>query len=457
MHGALVSDVASLGARDKALCRRAGLHSVEQVLIKPRADLARRLAVSEDHAARIRSAIQRAAVPPMHCVWDTLHTDTTTSTVVPGTPRADEPGPSPVGPAAPTPAQAYLSTGVASLDACLGGGYARGMVSELLGESAAGKTQLLLYTAVHTALALNTPDSVALGGQGRGVALITTHGRSAARHMVQRMVTMAHACLQDVLGARADATSLAQAMRTMLRNVTIACAFTFESAQHVLCYTLPGLLERTHTHQRDAHDPPPIALVVLDSVPPLLQDDSLQEEEPRSATAAHTLRAARLHALAEWLRRIAAGAHASDAATTRPLAVVVVNHVSDAFEHDQALVRHAHALRTSEDTAFSPRYAPDPAHLLPLPYATQAAHFSGLLASVQRGDDALKTAQLGLVWANCVNARFLVSHTPQRGTARRLAVVFAPHAPAGHAAYFAITPRGIEPCVAGAPFIQNAL
>lgn len=438
----------------------AGLHSVEQVLIEPRADLARRLAVSEDHAARIRTAIQRAAAPPTQCVWDALLTDTTPD-IVPGTPRADEPTPSPAAHAAPTAAHAFLSTGVASLDACLGGGYARGMVSELLGESAAGKTQLLLYTAVHTALALDTPDSVALGGPGRGVALITTHGRSAARHMVQRMVNMAHACLQDTLGARADTACLAHATRVLLRNVTIACAFTFDAAQHVLCYTLPGMLQRSPTRQRDAaHDPPAIALVVLDSVPPLLQDDSLQEEPPpRSATSAHTLRAARLHAIAEWLRRLAAGTYARDAsATHRPLAVVVVNHVSDAFEHDQALVRHAHALRTAEDgTSLAPRHAPDATHLLPLPYATQAAHFSGLLASVQRGDDALKTAQLGLVWANCVNARFLVSHTPQRGTTRRLAVVFAPHATAGHAAYFAITPRGIEPSAAAtAPSIQNA-
>ena len=393
---------------------------------EPSADLARRLHVPEEHAARIRNAVQRAAAPMPRCVWDEVERSARYG-VVPGTPGADEPLDYPAA-AGMAPAGAFVSSGSHALDACLGGGYARGIISEILGESSAGKTQLVLHTAVTTALGLGTSASVTAGGAGAGVALITTHGRSAARHMVHRMVHMAHAVL-EAADAPDTPALVERGTRVMLRNVSIACAFTFDSAQHVLCYTLPGMIARQRDAGRD------VALVVLDSVPPLLQDDSL--EEPTARASAHSVRAARLHALAEWLKRLAAGgAAARDAG---PLAVLVVNHVSDAFDHDKALVRHA--LAHGGGTPVHPRI--DAAHLLPLPYAPQAAHFSGLLASVQRGDQDLKTAQLGLVWANCVNARFLVAHTPHAAM-RRLAVVFAPTARAGDAALFAVTPRGID-------------
>lgn len=409
---------------------------MEQLLSEPPLELAKRLGVSDEHARHIRGTVQRAAAPAPVCVYDLVEGGS--GALVPGTPREDEI--EAFGEEEAAPYVSFLPSGSSVLDACLGGGYARGMISELIGESSSGKTQLLLHTAVYNALALGTPASVVRGGEGEGVALISTQGRSAARHMVHRMVQMAHEMLHegyvqldippDTLPALVE-----QGVSIMLRNVSIACAFTFESAQHVLCYTLPGLVAR-----RRAQGVACIQLVVVDSIPPLLQEDSLEADPMPGGSAAHSIRAARLHALSEWLKRLAAAPRACEA-----IAVLVANHVSDAFDHDKAMVRHAYAQGELPRWNAPSRRIVDPAHLLPLPYAAQAAHFSGLLASVPHDgalpqDADLKTAQLGLVWANCVNARYLVAHAAD--DARRFAVVFSPTAPSGEVR-FTITPRGL--------------
>lgn len=345
---------------------------------------------------------------------------------VPGTPRQDDAprcaspvalGRPPDVRSAPDP----LTSGDPQIDAALGGGFYRGMVSELLGESSCGKTQLVMYTAVCTALGLGTPDCVLSGGAGRSVAIISTSGQSAVRRMVDRMVQMTRA----LAGGAADT-----AVSAMLHNVFLTSALTYEAAEHVLCYTLPGLL----TH-RD------VALVVLDSVPPLFQEDSLPAPAPAPAAPAHTVRAARLLALGDWLKRLAAGRPGTSA---QRRAVVVVNHVSDAFAPEKTLVRDA--LAQGHGTAAE--------HTLPLAYQPQAAHFSGLFACVTgaapgtgdvRLESDLKTAQLGLVWANCLNARFLVSNTRRTagGQVRRLRAVFTPMRPHRSEALYTISAGGI--------------
>ncbi|WFD00425.1 DNA repair protein rhp57 [Malassezia yamatoensis] len=441
-----IAEFRCLSQRDLALCRRANVHSVEQLLSHSIQELTRKLGVHESHAIRIRNVIQRAAAPPMQCIYDQIRIPSE----VPGTPLQDEPSASLDSDALDSLAasdvfhpstsyltlnqlrlKSFLSTGQPALDECMGGGFTKGMVSELLGESASGKTQMLLSTTVSVALALHTPQSVLLGGKGESVALITTQGRSAARHMVHRLVEITSAQLHNL-----PADQLQSAIHAVLRNVSIACAFSYETAQHVLCYMLPAMILRFHEQYHDHHTPPPIGLVALDSIPPLLQHDILQEES-ESISVSPTARAAKLHALAEQLREIAMG-------SADKIAVVVVNHVSDAFDQDRAYVRQAIAknlLGSEIPKEKSPAVVPN-THLLPLSYATQAVHFSGLLSSVQHRDSHLKTAQLGLVWANCINARFLLTHTHSHSKMRRLRVVFAPNAPANRHVDFSIESKG---------------
>lgn len=431
----------------------AGYFSTEQLLIEPVGEVAKRLHVAEDDAVRLRTTVQRVAAPVAYCAWDAIEARGPGD--VPGTPYQGEDDvlQAKVHEAEAHRPDAYVSTGVACLDTCLGGGFAKGMVSELVGESSTGKTQLVLHTAAATALGLASSDastSILHGGQGCSVALMTTHGQSSARHMVHRMAQMAEELVKDA-DDTAPPALVDHARELVLRNVSIACTFTWESAEHVLCYTLLGLgarLEETKV--------PPLALLAVDSIPPLLQEDSL-DPGVRPTGAAHTVRAARLHALAEWLKRLAAGA------THAPIAVLVVNHVSDAFEHDKAYVRQALAQGTLPYTP-SQTDAPtgwmDTAHVLPLPYAAQAAHFSGLLASVPaasplaprvRLDEDLKSAQLGLVWSNCINARYLLSHAPLDAVARRrFTVVFSPTAASRSEAYYTLSRRGIHASALGA-------
>lgn len=139
----------------------------------------------------------------------------------------------------------------------------------------------------------------------------------------------------------------------------------------------------------------------------------------------------------------------------RGRAVLVLNHVSDAFGADKDVAR-----QFVFDTAAS---APRPARALPdypasMGYTAQSAFCSGLLASVPptlaetmaasrpdaSSDSPLyaltpKTAQLGHTWTNCVNMRLFLAQTRGRVTAeddvrkrmtvRRAAVVFSAFGP----------------------------
>lgn len=440
----------------------AGLYDAEQILMLSTAHLAHDLSVSEAHAKQIRHVVERAIAPPQPSLWDMLHADTLR---IPGTPNQDDVSPEVLSPVARSISSAplvpqsvtsdFVSSGNATLDQCMGGGFAKGMVSELVGESASGKTQLVLYAAVCTALGCSTgmapaPFSVLYGGCGHAVALITTHGRSAARHMVRRMVDMANNMLRAWYAQQSYPTEdmdahVDNAVKKMLANIYVACALKFEAMEHALCYTLPGLMARMRT-TTDM----PLSLIVVDSIPPLFQEDAVDPDEDMAKH--HSVRAARLHALGQWLKRLAAGT------VWGSPAVVVTNHVKDAFASDTAFVRHALAqgqlpLAVSDSAPCRGPLAEAP----PVPIGLQAAHFQGLLACIPCVATAVtqlpvpKMAQLGLVWSNCINARYLLAVMPAphgmslTAAPRRLRTVFAPTGPSATAeALFLLTSAGIH-------------
>ena len=353
-----------------------------------------------------------------------------------------------------------VSSGVLTLDACLNGGFARGMVSEVVGESSVGKTQLCLYVAVCTALGLHTTmhrpaaHSVISGGSGRTVALIATKGRSAAQHMVNRMAEMAREILgewyekQGIYPADYIHNRVEDGVRLVLENVYLACAFTFDTAEHLLRYTLPGLISRKRLTSN------PVELVVVDSIPPLLQEDFHDTALPETSASIHSVRAFRLHELASLLKRLADGT----------IAVIVTNHVNDAFAQDAALVQRALAdeeIPWSKADLEIPYRKESQTVSLPLNYTLQAAHFSGLLAYVPRKENCdikmttflaerdSKVAQLGLVWTNCINARFLLTHDRNKSRndhgIRRFRVVFSPLCTESNGeVYIRITRQGIQ-------------
>lgn len=426
------------------------------------ASLAKNINATETHARHIRTTVERAVTPMQCSMWNLL--DGYEDSVVLGTPGEDE----------ECIAISFgvqskhenlhevVSSGVPTLDACLNGGFSRGMVSEIVGESSVGKTQLCLYVAVCTALGLDSEmhrsaaHSVVNGGNGRAVALITTKGRSAAQHMVNRMAEMAREILKEWYGKQGIYPTtymhnrVEDGVRLVLENVFLACAITFDTADHLLRYTLPGLISRKR------HTSNPVELIVVDSIPPLLQEDIHDTAPPETTASLHSIRAFRLHSLASLLKRLAVGI----------VAVIVTNHVHDAFAQDAALVQRALAeneLPCSKADLEMPHRMEQQHVSLPLDYTLQAAHFSGLLAYVPRKENCdatmttflaerdSKVAQLGLVWTNCINARFLLVHDRNRSKdgngLRRFRVVFSPTCSESNGeVHIRITRQGIQAC-----------
>lgn len=302
-------------------------------------------------------------------------------------------------------------------------------------------------------------------------------------------------------------------VKQLLRNVHIASIRDLDALDHVLEYTLPGLAHRLLEEQRDGMmDPsssssapmassslgprPPLRLVILDNLPSLFY-----AAQPTSGNKNLMFsRGMSLNGIADSLKRIArigSGLDLSppplknefkgdaDAAiklealaenkieedvidgTPRqedwprlpqehqlPVsggsAVVVINHVSDAFERDLQSMRDI-AITSSDSSRRGPTTrSGEP----PLAYAEQAPYFSGLMDSfssatsltdasssedgpkpaathgpfatrgmsmllqemdpLEGGNTGAKQAALGHVWNNCINARVMLCKTGRR-------------------------------------------
>ena len=282
-----------------------------------------------------------------------------------------------------------ITTGDASLDEMLGGGIRVGMIWEFVGErqvvtshmqshpsytthnalgfsSAAGKTQLALQ------LSLLVQLPVAQGGLDGSAAYLTTSGGLPTPRLVQLL----HSHPQ-----------LAGSCST-LDNVQTSTTRTVSSLLHVLSAVLPASILAAKARSR----PPPLKLLVIDSVAELLHYD---EDGGKTSTATLSERSRNLSAIAAQLHTLAA---------THQLAVVALNRVTDTWDRRPADVQ--------------------PGELL---YADQARIFGG----VQGGS---KSAALGLVWANQVNARIMLSHTGKKRRYPVLAAAMAAAAVAPHAA-----------------------
>lgn len=210
-----------------------------------------------------------------------------------------------------------------------------------------------------------------------------------------------------------------------LDNIQTSVTKSVDSLLYALSEVLPALMDAANARSM------PLKLLVIDSLAELLLEDKV-------STATLADRSRNLSAIAAQLHTLAA---------TRQLAVLAVNRVADVWER---------------------RPDADPGMPGELIYAEHARIFG-------RAEGASKSAALGLVWANQINARVFLARTARRralpaeksrdrkrqrteggGAAaaivraddvvvRRLSVVFsAVCAPAE--ADFVITFRGVETC-----------
>ncbi|SPO38249.1 uncharacterized protein PSFLO_03726 [Pseudozyma flocculosa] len=400
-----------------------------------------------------------------------------------------------------------LTTGDTSLDDLLNGGVYRGALTEIVGESTSGKTQLAVQLAVCATLGLlptgrelganavhdsagpmasndsvkvsgTTPrldvgGATATAGGCCGIAYITSGGHSAAQAFVRRAVEVADSAVRKRLrNAAASAEScpnqqdedaaVDQAKGQLLANMHIACVNDVEALDHALKFTLPGLFARTHQPAatpsvRCAHtssagqsgQQAPIGLVIVDSLPPLFHEDSATQSMDNLV---HRSRA--LVEISDSLKRLAGSSPGpyGQRAGTMGAAVVVLNHVSDAFDAEKEIANRfvfsssdrlraaRKGINTPNDAARDVWEADAMLAPMALPYAEQGAFFTGLLASVpptlaetlslveplrtpsSSGNLSStqlyalqpKTAQLGHVWANSINVRLMLSKTRGR-------------------------------------------
>ena len=179
----------------------------------------------------------------------------------------------------------------------------------------------------------------------------------------------------------------------LLDNIHTRLCKDIDALDHALSFFLPPLLRSHRTSNTSpllGHRPTyttarPIRLLILDSITALLRGDAAFA----STSAGLTQRSRHLCIVADKLKALA---------LEFSLAVVVINQVSDVF------ARPTSQPSPSSSFASSRFDGPEP----PMRYATQARWFSG------QSETLPKEASLGIVWANAVNVRVMLSRTGRR-------------------------------------------
>lgn len=350
-----------------------------------------------------------------------------------------------------------------SLDASLGGGIPAGYITEITGESGAGKTQFLLTLL----LAVQLP---APRGLRRSAMYISTEAALSTKRLSQ--ILHGHPFFRD----------LAPAEKPTLDNVIGAVTPDLESQDHILSFQVPVLVARHN-----------IGLIILDSVAA-----NYRAEFDRGSGGSN------MAARGNDLTRLGWQLH--ELAREHNLVVVVANQVADRFNSPAAAAMvprssHVSALQSnSKHTQDSPLASRSYQPSVPLPNAEPTSSMAEttmairssmpepmpedgppappalLLDHQQRwftgwGDDpyqvnGLKTPTLGLVWSTQIASRIALYKRPVYGRKqviedeevgsatlrmwrRWMKVVFAPHVvPSGPglstAVEFEITKDGLQ-------------
>ncbi|KAL5630476.1 hypothetical protein BROUX41_000348 [Berkeleyomyces rouxiae] len=334
----------------------------------------------------------------------------------------------------PGPAACRLiSTLDDDLDAALGGGVPVGRVTEIAGQSGAGKTQMLLSLLLAVQMA-------APRGRGLGALYISTEAPLATGRLAQMLATHPVLRAYNMVHAGAQAVSL--------DRIASAATPDLESQEHILAYQVPVMAERLG-----------IGLLVVDSV---AANYRVEYDRDKGALGARSTELARLgrtlRALAERLN----------------IAVVVANQVADRFGAVTGVgLTQSQASRSASQTSSAAaadqqgaveeekkeEEAPwgQPSSTLaqaePVPIAAleldhQQRFFTGWGDDpMVLGNEGLKTPALGLVWSTQVAMRVVLvlqpfympetaglreedgqSEVTVRSSWRRfMKVVFAPH------------------------------
>ena len=184
-----------------------------------------------------------------------------------------------------------ISTLDDKLDLGLGGGIARGCLTEVVGESAAGKTQVLLTLLLAVQISSGSPG-------GRSALYISTEGPLQTSRLTQ--ILRSHPKLVDLPSD--SRPSLSRIHSTHIHDV--------EAQEHILRYQVPILIRKQD-----------IGLVVVDSIAANYRAE-FDKGGARKGAESFAQRSAQVSQLGVLLR---------DIARTHQVAIVVANQVADRF------------------------------------------------------------------------------------------------------------------------------
>ncbi|KAI3340455.1 DNA repair protein RAD57 [Ustulina deusta] len=251
-----------------------------------------------------------------------------------------------------------ISTLDASLDAALDGGVPTGYITEITGESGAGKTQFLLTLLL--SVQLPPPH-----GLGRPALYISTEAALSTKRLSQILA-------QNPFFRTLDADTAKPSLDRVISTVTP----DLESQDHILTYQVPVEVGRRN-----------IGLIVLDSV----AANYRAEFERGSSGSNMAARSAELMRLGHLLRELA---------RKHDLAVVVANQVADRFSnalaHPSPSVPPSPAIKNSGSHGPTQHRTPRPPGLMSQesPLASRSRNVSVRPAATQSAEPTSSTADM---------------------------------------------------------------
>ncbi|KAK3719687.1 DNA repair protein rhp57 [Vermiconidia calcicola] len=284
-----------------------------------------------------------------------------------------------------------ISTLDERLDSALGGGIRPGYLTEIVGESAAGKTQFLLTLLL--SVQLSPPQ-----GLGKSALYISTEAPLQTIRLAQILNTHPGLC------------TLSQQERPSLSRIQSTHIHDVEAQEHILRYQVPVALEKQN-----------VGLLVIDSIAANYRAE-FDRSKARKGAESFAKRSNQMTQLGALLR---------DIARTYGVAVVVANQVADRFT---TIDPFSHAYRMSQSTQRSrpdsppqargvrsealsqdvPLGTPSLAQMLstddPLALDHQQRFFTGWGDAPEAVD--FKTPSLGLTWTNQLATRIALLKQP---------------------------------------------
>ncbi|QDS76813.1 hypothetical protein FKW77_002653 [Venturia effusa] len=309
-----------------------------------------------------------------------------------------------------------ISTLDDKLDLALGGGIPTGYMTEITGESGAGKTQFLLTLL----LAAQLPKPY---GLSRSALYISTEAALSTNRLSQLLLT------NPIL------SSLPADEQPHLNRILSIQTPDLESQDHILRFQVPVAIARQN-----------VGLVVIDSI---AANYRAEFERPGAAqaqtngkrkhpdndqvTAKNPDRRAGQAMAERKIQLVQLGSFLRDLARKENIVIVVSNQVADRFSPPPipfAPTSQPEAVGQAEAPSSTPSITPDP-----LTLDHQQRWFTGWgdLPPCTSGHNSLKTPSLGLVWTNQIAARIALikeglGGSDSRKRKRWMRVVFAPWA-----------------------------